>query len=114
MEFYCNTNFYGHQCYGVEAASLYYFGKHAQDLEPEEAAVLIGIRNRPSAYDPVSHPDASKEKRNDVLKSMYEMGYLSDEDYEKAVSAPLKIVQQETEGTDENYQSSYAIHCAAI
>ena len=114
MEFYCNTNFYGHQCYGVEAASLYYFGKHAQDLEPEEAAVLIGISNSPSAYDPVSHPDASKEKRNDVLKSMYEMGYLSDEDYEKAVSAPLKIVQQETEGTDENYQSSYAIHCAAL
>lgn len=114
MEFYCNTNFYGHQCYGVEAASLYYFGKHAQDLEPEEAAVLIGISNSPSAYDPVSHPDASKEKRNDVLKSMYEMGYLSDEDYEKAVSAPLKIVQQETERTDENYQSSYAIHCAAL
>ena len=47
MEFYCNTNFYGHRCYGVEAASLYYFGKHAEDLAPEEAAVLIGISNSP-------------------------------------------------------------------
>ena len=114
IEFYCNTNFYGHQCYGVEAASLYYFGKHAEDLAPEEAAVLIGISNSPSAYDPVSHPNASKNKRDDVLKSMNEVGYLSNEDYEKAVSSPLKIVQKETEGTDENYQSSYAIHCAAL
>ena len=114
MEFYCNTNFYGHRCYGVEAASLYYFGKHAEDLAPEEAAVLIGISNSPSAYDPVSHPDASKNKRDDVLKSMNEVGYLSNEDHEKAVSSPLKIVQKETEGTDENYQSSYAIHCAAL
>lgn len=114
MEFYCNTNFYGHRCYGVEAASLYYFGKHAEDLAPEEAAVLIGISNSPSAYDPFSHPDASKNKRDDVLKSMNEVGYLSNEDYEKAVSSPLKIVQKETEGTDENYQSSYAIHCAAL
>lgn len=114
MEFYCNTNFYGHRCYGVEAASLYYFGKHAEDLAPEEAAVLIGISNSPSAYDPVSHPNASKNKRDDVLKSMNEVGYLSNEDYEKAVSSPLKIVQKETEGTDENYQSSYAIHCAAL
>ena len=114
IEFYCNTNFYGHRCYGVEAASLYYFGKHAEDLAPEEAAVLIGISNTPSAYDPVSHPNASKNKRDDVLKSMNEVGYLSNEDYEKAVSSPLKIVQKETEGTDENYQSSYAIHCAAL
>ena len=114
MEFYCNTNFYGHRCYGVEAASLYYFGKHAEDLAPEESAVLIGISNSPSAYDPVSHPDASKNKRDDVLNSMNEVGYLSNEDYEKAVSSPLKIVQKETEGTDENYQSSYAIHCAAL
>ena len=114
IEFYCNTNFYGHRCYGVEAASLYYFGKHAEDLAPEEAAVLIGISNSPSAYDPVSHPDTSKNKRDDVLKSMNEVGYLSNEDYEKAVSSPLKIVQKETEGTDENYQSSYAIHCAAL
>ena len=54
------------------------------------------------------------KQTDDVLKSMNEVGYLSNEDYEKAVSSPLKIVQKETEGTDENYQSSYAIHCAAL
>ena len=49
-----------------------------------------------------------------VLDSMKDVGYLSEEDYESAVNAPFKIVQQESEGTDENYQSSYAIHCAAL
>ena len=114
MEFYCNTNFYGHQCYGVQAASRYYFGKDAADLTVYEAATLVGISNSPSAYDPVAHPKASLEKRNDVLKSMHEIGELSDEDYQTATAAPLNIVQAQTEGTDENYQSSYAIHCAAL
>lgn len=114
MEFYCNTNFYGHQCYGVEAASRYYFGKHAADLRVDEAAVLVGISNSPSAYDPVAHPKASLEKRNDVLKSMHETGVLSDEDYENAISRKLTVVRLESEGTDENYQSSYAVHCTAL
>ena len=52
LEFYCNGNFYAHGCYGVGAASRYYFGKSASDLEPWEAAVLIGISNRPATYEP--------------------------------------------------------------
>ena len=67
MEFYCNTNFYGNHCYGVEAASRYYFGKDASDLESYEAAVLVGISNSPTAYNPVRNPEASLKKRNDVL-----------------------------------------------
>lgn len=114
MEFYCNTNFYGHQCNGIQAASRYYFGKKAADLEPYEAAVLVGISNSPSAYDPVRHPEASLKKRNDVLKSMYEVGYLTEEEYHKYVDTPLSIVQETMEGTDESYQTSYAIHCAAL
>lgn len=114
MEFYCNTNFYGHQCYGVQAASRYYFGKDAADLEVYEAAVLVGISNSPSAYDPVKHPEASLKKRNEVLKSMWEVEYLTEEEYQEYSKMPLQIVQEEAEGTDENYQSSYAIHCAAL
>ena len=114
MEFYCNTNFYGNHCYGVEAASRYYFGKDAADLEPYEAAVLVGISNSPSAYNPVRNPEASLKKRNDVLQSMLEVGYLTQDAYDSAVSQPLNIVQEEGEGSNENYMSSYAIHCAAI
>jgi penicillin-binding protein 1A len=114
MEFYCNTNFYGNHCYGVQAASRYYFGKDAADLTSYEAAVLVGISNSPSAYDPIKHPDESKEKRNDVLESMREVGYLSQAEYDFSVKQPLSIVQEEGEGTDENYQCSYALHCAAL
>ena len=81
----------------------------------EEAAVLVGISNSPSAYDPVAHPKASLEKRNDVLKSMNEIGELSDEDYEKALSKPLTVGQENpSRRRRRNYQSSYAIHCAAL
>ena len=114
MEFYCNTNFYGNHCYGVEAASRYYFGKDASDLEPYEAAVLVGISNSPTAYNPVRNPEASLAKRNDVLHSMLEVGYLTEDAYNSAISQPLSIVQEEGEGSDENYMSSYAIHCAAL
>lgn len=114
MEFYCNTNFYGHQCNGVQAASRYYFGKKASELEIHEAAVLVGISNSPSAYDPVRHPEAALKKRNDVLKSMQEVGYLTQAQYDSYSQIPLSIVQETMEGTDESYQTSYAIHCAAL
>lgn len=114
MEFYCNTNFYGNHCYGVQAASRYYFGKNADELQPYEAAVLVGLSNSPSAYDPIKNPEAALAKRNDVLHSMYEVGYLTREEYDADIAQSLSIVQEEAEGTDENYQSSYAIHCAAL
>lgn len=114
MEFYCNTNFYGNHCYGVQAASRYYFGKNADELQPYEAAVLVGLSNSPTAYDPIKNPEAALTKRNDVLHSMYEVGYLTREEYDADIAQSLSIVQEEAEGTDENYQSSYAIHCAAL
>lgn len=114
MEFYCNTNFYGHQCNGIQAASRYYFGKKAADLEVYEAAVLVGISNSPSAYDPVRHPEASLKKRNDVLLSMYEVGFITQAEYNAYTKIPLSIVQETMEGTDESYQTSYSIHCAAL
>lgn len=114
MEFYCNTNFYGNHCYGVQAASRYYFGKDASELTACDAAVLAGISNSPSAYDPVRNPAAAREKRDSILESMYEVGYLTESEYAGCLSQPLQVVQEESEGTDENYMSSYAIHCAAL
>lgn len=114
MEFYCNTNFYGNHCYGVQAASRYYFGKDASELSVPEAATLAGISNSPSRYDPVRNPEACKEKRNRVLASMNRVGYLTDTEYQDYCSAPLAVVQETQEGTNENYQSSYALHCAAL
>ena len=114
MEFYCNTNFYGNRCYGVEAASNYYFGKHSSDITLSEAAVLVGLSNNPSAYDPVDHYDTSMEKRNEVINNMFKNGFITEDEKNQALNEVITIVQQEDEQTHENYQSTYAVHCAAI
>lgn len=114
MEFYCNTNFYGNRCYGVQAASRYYFGKDAEDIEVWEAATLAGLSNSPSKYDPIKHPTEAFDKRNSVLKSMLEVEFITQDEYSHAIEQPLGIVQETQEGTDENYMVSYAIHCAAL
>lgn len=114
MEFYCNSNFYGNRCYGVQAASEYYFGKKCADLEPHEAAVLIGLSNSPSRYDPVANPDNALKKRNSILEIMVKEGVISEKEYKVAVKKKLKVLQVAEDGNNENYITSYAIHCAAL
>lgn len=115
MEFYCNSNYYGNKCYGVGAASRYYFGKKCADLEPQEAAMLIGLSNSPAAYNPVFHPQAALKKRNRVLKTMCNDGVITPKEYKAAVKKKLNIKQLSEEGSsNETYVISYAIHCSAI
>lgn len=115
MEFYCNSNYYGNKCYGVGAASRYYFGKKCADLEPQEAAMLIGLSNSPAAYNPVLHPQAALKKRNRVLKTMCNDGVITPKEYKAAVKKKLNIKQLSEEGSsNETYIISYAIHCSAI
>lgn len=114
MEFYCNSNFYGNRCYGVQAASAYYFGKDCLDLEPQEAAMLIGLSNSPSRYDPVENPKAALEKRNEILAVMAREGVISDKEYKVAERTKLKVLQKTEDKNNENYITSYAIHCAAL
>jgi len=114
LEFYCNGNYYANGCYGVEAASKYYFGKSAKDVEPWEAALLAGISNRPAAYDPIKHPDNALEKRNEVLKSMYTCKDITADELKEYQGKDLGIVKTQEAATTENYQTSYAVHCAAL
>lgn len=115
MEFYCNSNFYGNKCYGVGAASKYYFGKKCADLEPHEAAMLIGLSNSPASYNPVLHPKAALKKRNSVLRIMCKEGVITPKEYKSALKKKLNIKQfSEKGGSKESYVMSYAIHCAAI
>lgn len=114
MEIYCNTNYYGNSCYGIESASRYYFGKKAAELQPHEAALLVGLSNAPGRYDPVLHPDEALEKRNRVLEQMLDNGAITEKQYNKCIKKKLNIVQEKAEASEENYQTSYAIHCAAL
>ena len=114
MEFYCNSNYYGNRCYGVEAASRYYFGKKCADLEPYEAAVLIGLSNSPSAYDPVANPEAALKKRNEVLAILQKENVISQKEYLASIKKNLEVLQITEDGTNESYVTGYAIHCAAL
>lgn len=113
MEFYCNSNYYGNRCYGVGAASRYYFGKKCKDLEPHEAALLIGLSNSPAAYDPINNPKNAKKKRNEVLKKMYNEGVITSKQYKSSIKKKIKVKQLYKDGGKEGYVVSYAIHCAA-
>ncbi len=91
LNMYLNTIYYGSGAYGIEAASKTYFNVSAKDLTLAQAALLIGIPNSPSLYDPTQHPDASIERRNLVLRRMKEAGDISQEEYDEAVNTPLEL-----------------------
>jgi len=86
---YLNTVYFGNQAYGVEQASRIYFHHSAARLQPAEAALLAGIPEDPSLYDPVAHPAAARARRNLVLKLMYQQEYLTYAQYRRALHAPM-------------------------
>ncbi|MEU3664094.1 transglycosylase domain-containing protein [Streptomyces sp. NPDC032940] len=91
LENYLNITFFGQQAYGVEAASQRYFSKHAKDLELQEAALLAGIVQSPSRYDPVNDEAEATKRRNVVIQRMAEVGDISQADADRAKAAPLGL-----------------------
>ncbi len=95
LEQYLNTASYGtnngRTAIGVEAASQVYFSKHVEDLSLHESALLAGLPQAPSQYNPFDSSDAAKERRNLVLREMYEQGYISLREEEKALGSQLGL-----------------------
>lgn len=91
LNMYLNTIYYGNGAYGIEAASVIYFNKHANELTLAEAATLAGLPQAPSSYDPTSDPEAAKERRNTVLERMHRQGDITDEEYENALNEELVL-----------------------
>lgn len=114
MEFYCNSNYYGNRCYGVETACRFYFGCSAKNVTLAQAAMLCGISNSPNNYNPIASMKLAKEKMRQVLGNMLSEGYITQKQYEKALEEEINIVGVDTTSTSENYMVSYAIDCAAI
>ncbi len=88
---YLNISYFGNQCYGVESAAKMYFSKNAIDLTLPEAAMIVGITQAPTRFDPFRNPDNALGKRNTVLKKMYELEKISEEEYQAAVNSPLGV-----------------------
>ena len=84
LTFYINKVYMGNGYYGMKTAAKSYFGKDLSDLSVAQAALLAGIPQAPTQYDPYANPDAAKERRNTVLSEMYEDKNISKEEYEQA------------------------------
>lgn len=89
LTIYLNQIFLGNNAYGVEAAAQVYFGKHAKDLTLAESAMIGGLPQSPTAYNPYRYPEAAKSRQRQVLRRMYTLGWISDSDYETALHEEL-------------------------
>ncbi len=79
MTMYLNSIFFGSGAYGVRAASETFFGKHPSELTIEESAMLVGMVNKPTRYNPAINPDKALVRRNFVIGQMEKAGYFDDQ-----------------------------------
>lgn len=84
LELYLNTIYFGHGTYGVGEASRVYFGKEPKDLDLAQCAMLAGLPQAPSAYDPISHPQEGVKRMTTVLALMAQEGYITPEEAAKS------------------------------
>lgn len=100
LELYMNSINLGQNTLGVQAASLRYFGKNVYQLNLSECAVIAGITQNPTKYNPISHPDKNAERRERVLNNMKDQGYITKEEYDEAMADDvyerIKVVNEET------------------
>lgn len=89
LSIYLNQTYYGNLAYGVEAASRAHFGKHAADLTLAECAMLAGLPQAPGQYDPLTNPDAAKERQAVVLGLMVKHGYIDQQAADRAGAETL-------------------------
>ena len=90
LEGYLNLVYYGDQAYGVEAAALNYFGVSSSKLTLAQAALMAGIVQQPTAYNPVINPKAAQARRNLVLDRMQALGFASEKDVTAAKKLDIK------------------------
>ena len=94
LELYMNRIYFGSGLYGVEAASLAYFGKPAADMDLSEGALLAGLIRSPNRFSPLNNIDASLGQRNVVLGRMEDLGFITHAQLEKAEAEPINPAQQ--------------------
>ena len=94
VTFYLNAAYFGHGTYGVQAAALTYLGRPARDLGPADAALLAGLLQAPSYFDPWQRPDEVKARRGEVLSAMAREGYISEGDAAVLDAEPLGVLPE--------------------
>ena len=91
LEVYMNQIYLGQRAYGFASAARVYFGKDLKDLTLAESAMLAGLPKAPSAYNPVVNPKRAKIRQEYILQRMYELHYITQEQYDEASRQPLIV-----------------------
>jgi penicillin-binding protein 1A len=108
LALYLNRVYFGAGAYGVEAAALRYFGKHASEVSLAEAAMLAGLVQAPSRLSPNRNPAAARARANVVLGTMVEAGFITDAAAKSATLSPATAVKPKGAGSA-NYAADYVM-----
>ena len=105
LTYYLNKVYMANNTYGFGTAANYYFGKELKELTIPQLALLAGMPQAPSSYDPYAHPEQAKERRDLVLQSMKDNGKLTDAQLQEAKSTPIDeglVAEHEQVSNDDN------------
>lgn len=105
MEMYLNQIYFGQGSYGIEAAALTYFSKHANEINLAESAMLAGLPKSPNYYSPMKNPKVAKERQEIVLSQMLKYGFITKSEYEQAKNT--KIVIKSSDIASSSSRASY-------
>lgn len=98
LELYLNQVYYGSGAYGVQTASRIYFGKDVKDLNLAECALLAGLPQKPSGYNPHEYLDDAVARRNVVLARMVQLGYITGDQADSAKAENVKLIERKPKG----------------
>lgn len=110
MEFYLNNIYFANGYYGIEAASQGYFSKSVSELNLSEITFLCAIPNNPTMYDPLENKPDTMDRRERILKQMWEDGYITKGEYVDACDTKVKLDVKNVKRR--NYLETYLYHCA--
>ncbi len=109
LETYLNAIYFGHGCWGIDAASRRYFAKPADELSLAEAATLAGLVAAPERYSPIRNPELSKRRQNYVLGRLVQLGWISKEEAHMASVEPLVLNEQPVHNQLQINQAPYFV-----
>lgn len=107
IEWYLNAVYFGEGCDGIYTAAQKYFGKEPSQLTLAESASIVGIVNLPTYYSPFYSEENNKERQETVLRRMYELGYISYDEYEEAKNEQLVFTRSDNEVAEQEIYSYY-------
>ncbi len=103
LEAYCNWNPYGGATHGIEEAASHFFGTHASELTLAQSALLAGLPNSPSWYNPYRHPERAAKRQRWILSRMKKLGYISESEYQFAINDSLEFKPLYASADEGNY-----------